>query len=68
MPKFLPVDGRPDLVRDVETGAIINRNRTDYEAHVAAENARLAQKDKINKLEADVAEIKEMLKLLINKE
>lgn len=68
MPKHLQVEGRPDLFRDVSTGAIVNRNRSEYEAYMAQVNARQSQENRINKLESDLDEIKSLLKQLINKE
>ena len=71
---YLQVEGKTDLVRDVKSGAIINRNRSAYE--LAKKRAAEAQKQRdeirgatreINNLKCEMHEIKDMLKTLLDR-
>jgi hypothetical protein len=71
---YLQVEGKTDLVRDVKSGAIINRNRNAYE--LAKKRAAEAQKQRdeirgatreINNLKCEMHEIKDMLKTLLDR-
>ena len=74
MTEYLKVEGHKDLARDVNSGAIINRNRSAYE--MAKKRAAEAQKQRdeirgatreINTLKCEMHEIKDMLKTLLVK-
>ena len=74
MSNFTQVDGHRDLVRDNNSGAIINRNRSAYE--IARKRAADAQKQRdeirsatreINTLKCEMHEIKDMLKTLLDR-
>jgi hypothetical protein len=58
----------PGLYRDTSTGALINRNDAEYN-QFKLERARVLQQESINKkvedLSSSVAEIKEILKMLV---
>ena len=69
---YIPVEGHPDLVRDSNSQAIINRNVTAYEQ--ARKRAAAAQKQRdeirdttreINHLKSEMHEIKNLLKELV---
>jgi len=69
---YIPVEGHPDLVRDSNSQAIINRNVTAYEQ--ARKRAADAQKQRdeirdttreINHLKTEMHEIKNLLKELV---
>ena len=71
---YLRVEGKSDLVRDVKSNAIINRNRNAYE--LAKKRAAEAQKQRdeirsatreINTLKCEMHEIKDMLKTLLDR-
>ena len=71
---YLQVEGKTDLVRDVKSGAIINRNRSAYE--LAKRRAEEAQRQRdeirgatreINNLKCEMHEIKDMLKTLLDR-
>jgi len=74
MSEYLQVEGHKDLVRDVSSSAIINRNRNAYEtAKTRAAEAR-KQRDEIrnatreiNTLKCEMHEIKDMLKILLDR-
>tara|TARA_B110000285_G_scaffold124004_1_gene140031 strand:- start:296 stop:526 length:231 start_codon:yes stop_codon:yes gene_type:complete len=69
---FVKVEGYPDLSRDVNSGAIINRNRGAYdkakkraaEAQASRDKIRDTTRD-INTLKSEMHEIKSLLKQLV---
>ena len=74
MSKYLQVEGKSDLARDVNSGAIVNKNRSAYEQ--AKRRAAEAQKQRdeirgatreINTLKCEIHEIKDMLKTLLDR-
>ena len=74
MTEYLKVEGHQDLARDTNSGAIINRNRSAYE--MAKKRATEAQKQRdeirsatreINTLKWEMHEIKDMLKILLDR-
>ena len=64
---MIPVDGQSNLSRDPNSGAIINTNKSN--AKIARENvARIKkERERLETLENDVSEIKDMLKKLLKK-
>ena len=57
-------------VRDSSTGSIINMNEEDYMRYTREKNTALQQKminQKVDQLAETVSEMKEILKLLVNK-
>ena len=72
--RYLKVEGKSDLVRDINTNAIVNKNRSAYE--IAKRRAAEAQKQRdeirsatreINTLKCEMHEIKDMLKTLLDR-
>jgi|TARA_B110000967_G_scaffold179544_1_gene195117 hypothetical protein len=69
------IEGHPDLVKDMKTGAIIN---TNYDAYAAAKKrASAAQKQRdeirnstreINNIKCEMHEIKNLLTQLVSKQ
>ena len=69
--RYVNVEGHTSLVRDTETGAIVNTNRTEYERYVKQKrlfqerNSQIEQINKhtneINSIKDDLQEIKSML-------
>lgn len=57
-----------DFVRDTSTKAILNTNRDDLLAYKNRKKIQREKEDEINDLKKDVAEIKNMLKLLLEKD
>ena len=74
MSEFLKVEGHKDLVRDTNTGAILNTNRNAYlnykkrlrEAQKQRDEIRSATRE-INTLKCEMHEIKDMLKTLLDR-
>jgi len=74
MSKYVPVEGHPHLVRDMDSMAIINTNRTEIER---AKMRKIQKKkksrqekedrDRLDSLERDISEIKEALNILLSK-
>ena len=73
--RFVQVEGHPDLSRDMNRGAIVNRNRSAYD--LAKKRAQEAQKSRdeirtatreINNIKSEMHEIKSLLKQLVSKE
>ena len=73
--KYVQVEGHPDLSRDLNSGAIINRSRSAYErakkraadAQVARDQIRNTTRE-INTIKSEMHEIKHLLKQLVSKE
>lgn len=61
------VENYAGLEKDLTTGVVINTNHSAYEQ--AIERARKAQeeKDRIDRLEKDVGDMKEMLKQILQR-
>jgi wobble nucleotide-excising tRNase len=73
--EFVKIQDSDSLVRDLSSGAVINTNTTDYLNYLARKNSSKDMKqqikqnsDKIEKIESDISEIKQLLITLINKE
>ena len=72
--RFLQVEGHNDLVRDTESNAIVNKNKSAY--LLAKQRAEAAQRQRdairnanreINNIKSEMHEIKSMLKTLMDK-
>lgn len=75
MDNFVKIENSTSLVRDMTSGAIINTNRAAKEAHRRKMRAQMDLKEqvhqnaeKIENIESDISEIKQMLMLLVNKD
>ena len=66
-PQYIPVEGSPGLVRDSGTGAIINIDKNKANKARKAREAILKEKEEIQELKSDVAEIKSLLKQLLER-
>lgn len=66
-PNYIPVEGHPDLFRDAATGAIINIDKGKAAKARAAREKILKEKQEIEGLKQDVAEIKSLLKQLLER-
>lgn len=67
MERYLKVEGHSYLVRDTESNAIINRDRGSYDHYKKLRRTRGNEKERLDRLENDVSEIKELLRQLIDK-
>jgi hypothetical protein len=69
---FVQIEGKQGLVRDLNSGAILNTNQTEYENYltkkkqVAEQKQQLIQQqDDIDNIKNELADIKDLLKTLI---
>ena len=67
MNKYIHVDGHPGLVRDRNTGAIINLNEDEMRQARKRKNMWKQQQEELNSLREDVAAMKAMLSQLLEK-
>ena len=72
MSEFVKVEGHNNLLRDVNSNAIINNNQTEYQLYMKRIKAREKQGDQlrnackeINNLKSELREIKQMIKEII---
>jgi hypothetical protein len=67
---FYKIENYPDLVRDVSTGAIINKNVTEYQTYVDTYNRLKKEQEELQNLKNDVSSLKsdigDIKTLLIN--
>lgn len=66
------IEGRPDLVRDCSSGAILNTNRAEYENYLARREQAKRKKElletqaaEIESLKSDIGEMKQLLTRLV---
>lgn len=62
----LKVEGHSNLYRDVNSGAVVNSNRDEYERYMKAKANRENLVSEINTLRHELDEIKQLLKQLTN--
>lgn len=65
MRNLQPVAGHPDLMRDLETDAIVNINRSKAQSYRNLREQKKREQQEINNLKTDVSEIKAMLQKLL---
>jgi len=72
MSDTLKVDGYTHLIRDVNSNAIINTNKSEYQLYMQRVKVREKQSDKlrgavkeINNLKSELREIKELIKKIV---
>ena len=73
MSRYLKVEGHQSLVRDTNSGAIVNSSVSEYEVYMKRVRTREEQGDQIrnavkeiNNLKAELREIKGLIKELVN--
>lgn len=64
---YKQVEGRSDLFRDTDSGAIVNTDRSAYLAYKAKKQQRLNEMGRIDKLQNEIDEIKSLLYKVIDK-
>lgn len=67
MKKYLKVEGHPGLVRDPESGAILNINTSELEQRSKVKSAKRKERERVDKLETELSEIKYLLQQLLEK-
>ena len=65
--KKVKVKQSPSLYRDEESGAILNFNESAYDSYLQLKEKKLKEAAEMDKLKDDVDELKDMMKLILNK-
>ena len=72
MTQYVPIEINRDLVRDVSNRALLNTNLVELKTYYAERDLRLNElqekqtmEQKVNKLEEDITDIKDMLRELV---
>ena len=65
--RFIPVEGHPGLVRDVNTNAILNINIQEVRKKRMQRLAAKKQAEEITVLKNEVSELKSLLRQLLEK-
>ena len=73
MSDIIKVEGHSHLIRDVNSNAIINTNKSEYQLYMQRVKVREKQSDKlrgavkeINNLKSELREIKELIKKIVD--
>ena len=70
MSNYLKVDSDTSLIRDMESGAIINTNKGEYDKFMKLSKKKYHEKQEMNKLKDDVegmkSDIEEIKSLLLS--
>ena len=64
---MIPVEGHKNLYRDEKSGAIINTDSHGYSQYKKSRNIKLNQKEEIDSMKKDIEEIKNLLRLIVEK-
>jgi len=64
---MIPVEGHKNLYRDEKSGAIVNTDSHGYSQYKKSRNIKLNQKEEIDSMKKDIEEIKNLLKLIVEK-
>lgn len=64
---MIPVKDHKGLYRDENTNAILNCNDFEYEQYLKMKNQKIFQESEIKNIKNDIQEIKDCLKLIIEK-
>ena len=64
---MIRVEGHKNLYRDEKSGAIINTDSHGYSQYKKSKNIKLTQKDEIDSMKKDIEEIKNLLRMRVEK-
>jgi hypothetical protein len=64
---MIRVEGHKNLYRDEKSGAIINTDSHGYSQYKKSRNVKLTQKDEIDSMKKDIEEIKNLLRMIVEK-
>ena len=64
---MIPVKDNKGLFRDEKTNSIINCDDTDYEQYLKLKKQKLNEKNEIQYIKNDIEEIKDALKIILEK-
>ena len=60
-------EGHKNLYRDEKSGAIINTDSHGFSQYKKSRNIRLTQKEEIDSMKKDIEEIKNLLRMIVEK-
>jgi predicted transcriptional regulator len=66
MKDYIPVKENLNLLRDPNTNAILNTNKSEYETYIRMKSQKEKELDKIDQLENELSEIKDDLNEIKN--
>lgn len=66
MKKFIPVEGKDGFYRDPNSGAIVNKNHLEYQSYIKQREKLNSERERIERLENDVSDIKSMLNNIVD--
>lgn len=66
MSNYIPVENQDGFYRDTRSGAIVNRNHLEFQSYVKQRQKLNSDKERIDKLENDVSDIKSMLNNIVD--
>lgn len=64
---LIPVEGNSTLKRDSYSSAIINTDKSAYEKYILLRDQKTKEREEIDSLKTEIAEIKNMLAQLVAK-
>ena len=64
---MIPVEGHKHLYRDKKSGAIINTDSHGFSQYKKSKKLKLTQKQEIDSMKKDIEEIKNLLRLIVEK-
>ena len=56
MTQYIKVEGHDNLVRDKQTGAILNNDSSSYQAYMRQKQVKLSERNEIEKLKSEIEE------------
>jgi|TARA_A100001388_G_scaffold212271_1_gene162708 hypothetical protein len=65
---YLKVEGRPNLVRDTESGAILNTSKGAVEQYRMIREKHDNKNKQIEQMQSDILELKQIIKQLVEKD
>lgn len=64
---MIRVEGYPNLYRDEKTGAIINHDNSSYNVRLKTITSLENEKNELKRMRDDIDELKDLLKVLLEK-
>jgi len=65
---YIKVEGRPNLVRDTESGAILNTSKGAVEQYRMIREKHDNKNKQIEQMQSDILELKQIIKQLVEKD
>jgi hypothetical protein len=67
MSELVKIESHPDLLKDVESGAIISSDRAAFEAYINKRNKVQKDGDRIDAIERDLSDVKTLLNEILQR-